>query len=137
MNAKGQKMRRAHDYSWEQMFGNLREFRSMVKNQRYKISHSKRMLCLRVCWSNVMRVRLLHQCLYGKDGIDFVSMDQKPLYFNSSLASKNARAARREESRREGVRGSLAGALHIDDQLRVLVCDQAAWVGRSLPLRRR
>ena len=57
-------------------------------NLRYKISHTKRMLRLRVFWSNVMRVRLLHECLYGKDGIDFVSMDQKPLYFNSSLASK-------------------------------------------------
>ena len=31
---------------------------------------------------------MLHECLYGKDGIDFVSMDQKPLYFNSSLAAK-------------------------------------------------
>ena len=57
-------------------------------NLRYKISHSKRILRLRVFWSNVLRVRLLHECLLGRDGIDFVSMDQKPLYFNSSLASK-------------------------------------------------
>ena len=106
-------------------------------NLRYKLSRSKRMLRLRVFWSNILRVRLLHECLYGKDGIDFVSMDQKPLYFNTSLAAKNARAARREEDPSEGVRGSLAGALHIDDQLRVLDCDQAAWAGRALPLRRR
>ena len=57
-------------------------------NLRYKLSRSKRMLRLRVFWSNILRVRLLHECLYGKDGIDFVSMDQKPLYFNSSLAAK-------------------------------------------------
>ena len=57
-------------------------------NLRYKISHSKRLHRLRVFWSNVLRVRLLHECLFGRDGIDFVSMDQKPLYFNSSLASK-------------------------------------------------
>ena len=57
-------------------------------NLRYKLSRSKRMLRLRVFWSNILRVRLLHECLYGKDGIDFVSMDQKPLYFNSSLAEK-------------------------------------------------
>ena len=57
-------------------------------NLRYKLSHSKRLLRLRVFWSNILRVRLLHEALYGRDGIEFVSMDQQPLYFNSSLAEK-------------------------------------------------
>ena len=58
-------------------------------NLRYKLSQSKRLHRLRIFWSNVLRMRLLHECLYGRDGIDFVSADQKPLYFNSSLASKS------------------------------------------------
>ena len=69
---------------WRRAYGVT--FRTV--NLRYKISASKRMLRLRIFWSNVLRVRLLHECLHGRDGIDFVSMDQKPLYFNSSLACK-------------------------------------------------
>ena len=71
---------------WRQAYGVT--YRTV--NLRYKLSRSKRMLRLRVFWSNILRVRLLHECLYGKDGIDFVSMDQKPLYFNTSLAAKTA-----------------------------------------------
>ena len=69
---------------WRRAYGVT--FRAV--NLRYKISHSKRMLRLRVYWSNVLRVRLLHECLFGRDGVDFVCMDQKPLYFNSSIACK-------------------------------------------------
>jgi len=69
---------------WRRAYGVT--FRTV--NLRYKISHSKRMLRLRICWSNVLRLRLLHECLYGSDGVDLVSVDQKPLYFNSSLACK-------------------------------------------------
>ena len=57
-------------------------------NLRYKISQTKRLARLKVFWSNIMRVRLLHECLFDVDGWDFVSMDQKPLYFNSLLSSK-------------------------------------------------
>ena len=69
---------------WRRAYGVT--FRTV--NLRYKISHSKRLLRLRVFWSNILRVRLLHECLFGRDGVDFVCMDQKPLYFNSSLACK-------------------------------------------------
>jgi len=69
---------------WRRAYGVT--FRTV--NLRYKISHSKRMLRLRICWSNVLRLRLLHECLYGRDGVDLVSVDQKPLYLNSSLACK-------------------------------------------------
>ena len=69
---------------WRRAYGVT--FRTV--NLRYKISHSKRILRLRVFWSNVLRVRLLHEYLFGRDGIDFLSVDQKPLYFNSSLACK-------------------------------------------------
>jgi len=69
---------------WRRAYGVT--FRTV--NLRYKISNSKRMLRLRVFWSNVLRLRLLHECLYGRDGVDLVSVDQKPLYFNSSLACK-------------------------------------------------
>ena len=53
-----------------------------IVNLRYKLSHSKRMLRLRVFWSNVLRVHLLHERL---------------LYFTSSLAAKGlaVRGARR------------------------------------------
>ena len=69
---------------WRRAYGVT--FRTV--NLRYKISQSKRLLRLRVFWSNSLRVRLLHECLFGRDGVDFVCMDQKPLYFNSSLACK-------------------------------------------------
>ena len=69
---------------WRQAYGVT--YRTV--NLRYKLSRSKRDARLKVFWSNVLRVRLLHECLYGKDGIDFVSVDQKPLYFCSSLAAK-------------------------------------------------
>ena len=69
---------------WRRAYGVT--FRTV--NLRYKISHSKRVHRLRIFWSNVLRVRLLHECLFGRDGIDFVSMDQKPLYFNSCLAMR-------------------------------------------------
>ena len=69
---------------WRKAYGVT--FRTV--NLRYKISHSKRMLRLRIFWSNVLRLRLLHECLYGRDRVDLVSVDQKPLYFNSSLACK-------------------------------------------------
>ena len=70
---------------WRKAYGVT--FRTV--NIRYKLSQSKRLHRLRIFWSNVLRMRLLHECLYGRDGIDFVSADQKPLYFNSSLASKS------------------------------------------------
>ena len=41
----------------------------------------------------------------GIDGIDFVSMDQKPLYFNSSLATKTLAAV---GSRKVNVKESVA-----------------------------
>ena len=71
-------------HRWRRAYGVT--FRTV--NLRYKISQSKRLLRLRVFWSNILRVRLLHECLFGRDGVDFVCMDQKPLYFNSSLACK-------------------------------------------------
>ena len=65
------------------------------------------MLRLRIFWTNIIRVRLLHECLYGVDGIDFVSMDQKPLYFNSSLATKTlARRGARKVNIKESVAAS-------------------------------
>ena len=69
---------------WRRLYGV--SYRTV--NLRYKLSATKRCFRMRVFWSNILRVRLLHECLFGVDGLDFVSMDQKPLYFNSSMASK-------------------------------------------------
>jgi len=57
-------------------------------NLRYKISAAKRLSRLRVFWCNVLRLRFFHRALVGSECLKFVGFDQKPFYFNSSVAAK-------------------------------------------------
>ena len=57
-------------------------------NLRYKISHAKRKHRLCIFWSNVMRLRLFHEALFGINKLRFVGYDQKPFYFNTSIPSR-------------------------------------------------
>ena len=68
--------RRAHGVTWRTV------------NLRYKISAAKRNLRVRAFWTNVLRLRLFHAALFGENKLRFVGFDQKPLYFNSSVAAK-------------------------------------------------
>jgi len=71
-------------HRWREKYGI--SFRQV--NLRYKISAAKRDLRLRVCWCNALRLRVLHRSLVGEDTLRFVGLDQKPLWFNTSHASK-------------------------------------------------
>ena len=68
--------RRAYGISWRTV------------NLRYKLSAAKRKHRLRVFWCNVLRMRFLHERLFGEGKLRFVGFDQKPLYFNSCAAKK-------------------------------------------------
>jgi hypothetical protein len=69
---------------WRKKYGV--SFRTV--NLRYKISSAKRDARLRICWCNVIRLRVLHQCLFGPGNLRFVGLDQKPLWFNSAHGQK-------------------------------------------------
>ena len=69
---------------WRASFGI--SFRTV--NLRYKVSAAKRDSRLRINWCNTLRLRVLHRALFGEDRLRFVGLDQKPLWFNTSHASK-------------------------------------------------
>ena len=56
-------------------------------NLRYKVSHKKRLFRLGVFWRNVLRIRFYHAARYGPNKLRFSGFDQKPFYFNSSVAA--------------------------------------------------
>jgi hypothetical protein len=68
--------RRAYQVSWRTV------------NLRYKISARKRNHRIKVFWSNILRVRFLHEALCGPGKLRFVGLDQKPLWFNTGFSAK-------------------------------------------------
>ena len=76
-------------------------------NLRYKLSAAKRKARLRVFWCNVLRLRFLHERLFGPGKLRFVGFDQKPLYFNSPAAQKTLATA---GARRVAVKENLAAS---------------------------
>lgn len=69
---------------WRRKYGVA--FRAV--NLRYKVSAAKRDARIRILWCNVIRLRALHEALFGEGKLRFVGLDQKPLWFNSSHDSK-------------------------------------------------
>ena len=57
-------------------------------NLRFKISHAKRNRRVMTFWVNCIRMNVLHQLLFGAGKLRYIGYDQKPFYFNSSLAQK-------------------------------------------------
>jgi hypothetical protein len=43
---------------------------------------------LGIFWRNIIRLRVLHECLFGPDNLRFRCYDQKPLWFNACGGSK-------------------------------------------------
>ena len=57
-------------------------------NLRYKISYDKAKHRVGVLWRNIIRLRALHQVLYGPGMLRFVSVDQKPFYMSTTGSDK-------------------------------------------------
>ena len=76
-------------------------------NLRYQISAAKRRHRCTVFWSNIIKMRAFHNCLFGTDMIRFISFDQKPFYFNYNVDSKTLTLKGRKKA---GVAESVAAS---------------------------
>jgi len=76
------------DYNVVKRFRSLYGVTYRTVNLRYKISHAKRKHRLKVFWCNSTRARTLHKLCFPDRELKLIGFDQKPFYFNSSLAAK-------------------------------------------------
>ena len=90
-------------YRWRRRYG----ITWRTVNLRYKISEAKRKLRIKIFWCNALRLRIFHELLFGADLLRFVGFDQKPFYFNTSVASKTLALA---SSRKVAVKESVAAS---------------------------
>ena len=90
-------------YRWRKKFG----VTERTVNLRVKLSRKKRNRRVRAYWCNVIRMQALHKKLYPESKLRFAGFDQKPFYFNSSIAQKTlARAGTRRVRVNENVADS-------------------------------
>ena len=89
-------------------------------NLRYKVSAEKRRERVRVFWCNAIRVRALHEALFGPGRLRFLGFDQKPMYFNSCHGKKNSCPPGVRSSSVQGERPAGTRAVHGHDHLSLL-----------------